>query len=63
MAVGKSVPALDAIAKVKGAVPYAINRALPGMLAVKVLRSVLPHARLLRVDIRAVENLPGVVTV
>jgi len=63
VSVGKSVPALDAIAKVKGAVPYAINKALPGMLAVRVLRSVLPHARLLRVDTRAAENLPGVVAV
>lgn len=63
MAVGESVPALDAIAKVKGAVPYAINRELPEMLAVKVLRSVLPHARLLHVDTRAAENLPGVAAV
>jgi CO/xanthine dehydrogenase Mo-binding subunit len=63
VAVGKSVPALDAIAKVKGAVPYAINRALPGMLVVKVLRSVLPHAQILRLDTQAAERLPGVAAV
>lgn len=63
MAVGKPVPMLDAEARVRGTVPYAVNLRLPGMLVARVLRSPLPHARILRIDTSAAEAIPGVVAV
>ena len=63
MAVGRSVPMLDAQGRVTGQVPYLINLQLPGMLVAKIVRSPLPHARLGRVDARAAETAPGVAAV
>ena len=63
MAVGKSIPVLDAVGKVTGTTPYAINLKLPEMLVAKVLRSSVPHARITRIDASAAEQLPGVVAV
>ena len=63
MAVGNSIPVLDAVGKVTGTTPYAINLKLPDMLVVKVLRSPVPHARITRIDASAAEQLPGVVAV
>ena len=63
MAVGKSVPMLDARERVTGAVGYVLNVELPGMLTGRVLRSPYPHARILRVDTGRAERLPGVAAV
>ena len=63
MSVGESVPMLDSVARVTGTVPYATNLRLPDMLVAKVLRSPVPHARILRIDVKAAEQLPGVVAV
>ncbi len=63
MSVGESVPMLDSVARVTGTVPYATNLRLPDMLVAKVLRSPVPHARILRIDVTAAEQLPGVVAV
>ncbi len=63
MAVGKSVPMLDSVARVTGTVPYPSNLKLPDMLVGKVFRSRVPHARAIRLDISAAEQLPGVVAV
>lgn len=63
MAVGKPVPMLDAVARVIGTVPYPASLKLPDMLVAKVLRSPLPHARIVRIDASAAEALPGVIAV
>ena len=41
---------LDARGRVTGRVDYTINHELPGMLHARVLRSILPHARIGRID-------------
>lgn len=63
MAVGKSLPVLDAVERVIGTVPYAANLKLPEMLAAKVLRSPLPHAQIVKLDATTAEAMPGVVAV
>lgn len=54
---------LDSIAHVTGTVPYTANLKLPQMLYAKVLRSWVPHARILHVDASRAERVPGVVAV
>lgn len=51
---------LDALARVRGTVPYAANLRLPGMLVAKVLRSTVPHGQILELDASKVEGMPGV---
>lgn len=58
--VGRSVPQLDAVAKATGGAKYTADLKIPGMLYAKVLRSPLPHARILKIDIGEAERLPGV---
>lgn len=58
--IGKSVPRPDAFDKVTGGKGYPVNIKLPGMLHGKILRSPYPHAKILHVDTRAAEQLPGV---
>jgi len=58
--IGKSVPRPDAYDKVTGGKGYPVNVKLPGMLHAKMLRSPYPHAKILHVDTRAAEQLPGV---
>jgi len=61
--IGKSVPMLDARARVTGAVDYMINLRLPNMLVGKVVRSQSPHAKLLKVDTANAMSVPGVVAI
>lgn len=61
--IGKSVKRTDGLAKITGRTQYAVNLELPGMLHVKTVRSVMPHARLVSVDASKAEKLPGVVAV
>ena len=63
MAIGESVPMLDSVARVTGAVEYALNLRLPNMLVGKIVRSSVPHARLVKVDVSQAENVPGVLAV
>ena len=63
MAIGESVPMLDSVARVTGAVEYAVNLRLPNMLVGKIVRSQSPHAKLLKVDASAALQVPGVVAV
>jgi CO/xanthine dehydrogenase Mo-binding subunit len=63
MAVGKSVPMLDSVARVTGTVPYAIGLRLPDMLTARVLRCPVPHARIIHLNTTAAEHLPGMVAV
>ncbi len=61
--VGTSARRIDARDKVTGRALYAGDLRIPGMLVGKVLRSPLAHARLVTVDARAAEAIPGVVAV
>jgi len=63
MAIGKSVPMLDALARVKGTVDYMINLRLPDMVVGKIVRSQSPHAKLLKVDTTGALQVPGVVAI
>jgi CO/xanthine dehydrogenase Mo-binding subunit len=61
--VGQSVPRVDGIDKVTGKAKFVGDLSLPGMLQGKILRSTYPHARLVSIDARQAEALPGVVAV
>jgi CO/xanthine dehydrogenase Mo-binding subunit len=63
MAIGNSVPMLDALARVTGTVDYMINLRLPDMLVGKIVRSQSPHAKLLKVDATDALQVPGVVAI
>jgi nicotinate dehydrogenase large molybdopterin subunit len=58
--VGTDVPRIEGRDKVTGATRYAVDVQLPGMLCVRVLRSQVAHARLVRVDASAARNVSGV---
>jgi CO/xanthine dehydrogenase Mo-binding subunit len=61
--IGKSVPHVEAKAKVRGRLQYSSDFSLPDMLWGKILFSERPHARILRLDVSKARALPGVVTV
>jgi carbon-monoxide dehydrogenase large subunit len=61
--IGASIPRVDALARVTGKAVYGTDIALQGMLHGKVLRSPLPHARILHVDTSRAERVAGVRTV
>jgi CO/xanthine dehydrogenase Mo-binding subunit len=58
--VGKSVPRLEGAAKVTGRTRYAADIDFPDALWAKLLRSPLPHARIVNVDSSKASRLPGV---
>ncbi len=58
--VGKPLRRVDARAKVTGETRFADDLSLPGMLHMKLVRSSVPHARLLGVDARAALAVEGV---
>lgn len=60
---GVDIFRVDGPAKIRGAAQYTADIELPGMLHAKVLRSMYPHAKLVCVDGRRAEKLPGVVAV
>lgn len=61
--VGRSRAAQEAQDIVTGSLTYVTDRVEPGMLHARVLRSPVPHARLVRVDATRARQLPGVVCV
>jgi CO/xanthine dehydrogenase Mo-binding subunit len=61
--VGQSPAHHDFVDKVKGALHYAADWRLPGMLHGKIVRSQLPSARITGIDAGAARALPGVVAV
>lgn len=63
MAIGKSVSMLDAVERVTGAVDYMVNLRLPNMLVAKVVRSIVPHANLLEINIEDAKKASGIVAV
>jgi 4-hydroxybenzoyl-CoA reductase alpha subunit len=58
--IGKSYPQLDHVAKARGEALYVDDIRLPNMLYGKVLRTKLPHARIVSIDTTSAANLPGV---
>jgi CO/xanthine dehydrogenase Mo-binding subunit len=58
--VGTSMPQVNAREKVTGTATFVADMTLPGMLHAKVMRSPLPHARILHVDVEQARRLPGV---
>jgi CO/xanthine dehydrogenase Mo-binding subunit len=61
--VGRTYPVHDAAPKVTGELTYGSDLQLPGMLHAKLLLSPIPHGRVVSVDAKAAEALPGVVKV
>ena len=58
--VGKSLPRLDSLEKAVGAGVFALDMTLPRMLHGKILRSTMPHGRVVRIDVSKVGKIPGV---
>lgn len=61
--IGQRVPRLDAREIVTGEAKYTVDISLPGMLVGKILRSSLPHAKILHIDIEKARSLRGVMAV
>jgi CO/xanthine dehydrogenase Mo-binding subunit len=61
--IGKRVPKYDSLEKVCGQAQFLIDLKLPGMLYGKILRSRYAHAKILNIDTKKAEELPGVVAV
>ncbi len=61
--IGREVNRIEDPGLVTGNVEFIDNFALPGMLHCAILRSPHPHARILRVNTQAAEQLPGVTAV
>ncbi len=62
-AVGVRTPLIDGVEKVTGRAAYTADLPAPGALVGRVLRSPLPHARILSVDVSAALALDGVAAV
>jgi CO/xanthine dehydrogenase Mo-binding subunit len=58
--VGKSIPFIGGVGKVTGKSQYLDDLEFSGMLYAKILRSVHPHAKILKIDTSRAEVLPGV---
>ncbi len=58
--IGKRLPRIDAVAKVKGEATFVPDMQLPGMLQAKFLRCPHPHARIVKIDTREAEACFGV---
>jgi len=61
--VGRSLPRLEARAKVTGRADYVHNMRVPGMLMAKVVRSTVAHGRIVSIDTSAARQLEGVFAV
>jgi CO/xanthine dehydrogenase Mo-binding subunit len=57
---GRSVPRLEARAKVSGRAEYVHNMRLPGMLYGKIFRSTVAHGKIRHVDASAAREMEGV---
>ena len=58
--IGKPIPRIDAKEKAMGKALYADDLRLPGMLCGMILRSPLPHAKILSIDTSKAAKSPGV---
>jgi len=61
--IGQPIARLDGIEKVSGTARYSADVSLPGLVWGKVLRSPLPHARIVHIDTTKARALPGVLAV
>ena len=61
--IGRSLPRLEARAKVSGRAEYTHTMRLPGMLAAKIFRSTVPHGRIKSIDVTAARAVAGVFAV
>ena len=61
--VGKTITRAEGTDKVSGKAAYAADRVFPGMVWGKAVRSALPHAKILRIDISKAKAYPGVLAV
>ncbi len=62
-AIGRSIPRVDARAKVTGDAKYPGDLAMDGMLHASILFAGRPHARILRIDTEDAAALPGVAAI
>jgi CO/xanthine dehydrogenase Mo-binding subunit len=58
--VGRPADAVDGLAKIRGQARFVGDYQLPGMLHSRVLRSPVPHARIVRLDVTPALKVPGV---
>jgi CO/xanthine dehydrogenase Mo-binding subunit len=58
--IGRSIPRVEARAKVTGTAEYIHNLRLPGMLWAKLCRSTVPHGLIRHIDTSAAMAIPGV---
>ncbi|MGA2733243.1 MAG: molybdopterin cofactor-binding domain-containing protein [Syntrophobacteraceae bacterium] len=58
--IGKGIPKVDSVLKATGKAAFGADSFLPGMLHGKVLRSTVPHAKIVNIDASAALKLPGV---
>lgn len=58
--IGKAIPKMDAPGKVSGHTRYIHDLNLPGQLIGRILRSDRVHARIISIDTKEAEALPGV---
>jgi CO/xanthine dehydrogenase Mo-binding subunit len=61
--VGTSVPRVDGADKVTGKAKYTGDLVIPGLLEGKFLRSPYAHARIISIDTKEAEGMPGVLAV
>jgi CO/xanthine dehydrogenase Mo-binding subunit len=61
--VGQSVPRLESLAKLTGSGRYTVDVRLPGMFLAYLVRSPHPHVRIIEVDDRQAQEMPGAVRV
>jgi CO/xanthine dehydrogenase Mo-binding subunit len=61
--IGRSLPRLEARAKVTGRAEYVHNMRVPGMLHGKIFRSTVAHGRILSIDVGAARETEGVYAV
>jgi len=58
--IGSRIPRIDGPIKATGEAKYTTDIYLPDMLVAKILRSPLPHAKILNIDISKAKKIPGV---
>ncbi|MBI3097256.1 MAG: molybdopterin-dependent oxidoreductase [Planctomycetes bacterium] len=61
--IGQRIPKLDAADKATGRSRYIQDLRLPGLLEARVLRSTVPHGRIVSVDVSRAREAPGVFAV
>lgn len=61
--IGQPLGRIEGPAKVTGEAKYTADVLLPGMIWGKVLRSPLPHAKIVSIDTQEAEQMPGILAV